>query len=450
MRDIVDRNSSFAYTAQLQWQRRCHTTHTDVYGVSYERGRSYNYYARTSPHPPVFLPFDGSQRERASSRTGTTRTEWRGRDDLKVSDGWKPTAYKAANCQLRPEVPQNTDWIFHRNSGMFHIYYRYDLNGSSVRNLELDPYSPFLDWDGECYLPRLPVWLVDESISALRNDMYGKQADIAVTFAEVAETGLLMHDTFKTAGRVLLAIIRKEPAQVVKALKDYGDGDTAAAIAGGTLAYNLGFRPLFNELYGLRDAVNAAFEEKPPLVRAYGRVSTELEIDEYRQGDMHYTGKSHNEVTHRVYLTVHDAYVQGLKTLGGINPFEIAWELVPLSFVADWFVDYGDYMSQLSSHIGLDYHSGSVTFFQRNESFFQRDQTWSSTPGVIVAEAFKREVLLAVPWPTLTYGNGIKSLGKLSTASALAALVASNWRKGPPKRKRGGGDKYSFVGDVWR
>lgn len=33
-----------------------------------------------------------------------------------------------------------------------------------------------------------------------------------------------------------------------------------------------------------------------------------------------------------------------------VNPFSTAWELIPLSFVADWFVNVGDYITALTSH----------------------------------------------------------------------------------------------------
>lgn len=39
--------------------------------------------------------------------------------------------------------------------------------------------------------------------------------------------------------------------------------------------------------------------------------------------------------------------------LGLTNPYEIAWELVPFSFVVDWIVPIGDYLSNLDADFGL-------------------------------------------------------------------------------------------------
>lgn len=45
-------------------------------------------------------------------------------------------------------------------------------------------------------------------------------------------------------------------------------------------------------------------------------------------------------------------------TFGLLNPLEVAWELVPFSFVADWFLPIGSFLGQLSASHGLEFHSG--------------------------------------------------------------------------------------------
>lgn len=43
---------------------------------------------------------------------------------------------------------------------------------------------------------------------------------------------------------------------------------------------------------------------------------------------------------------------------GLTNPLEVAWELVPFSFVADWFVNIGDILSAISTLQGLEFRGG--------------------------------------------------------------------------------------------
>jgi len=45
-------------------------------------------------------------------------------------------------------------------------------------------------------------------------------------------------------------------------------------------------------------------------------------------------------------------------TLGLINPAEVAWELVPFSFVVDWFIPVGNVLQSLTATAGLDFANG--------------------------------------------------------------------------------------------
>lgn len=49
---------------------------------------------------------------------------------------------------------------------------------------------------------------------------------------------------------------------------------------------------------------------------------------------------------------------RSFQVLGLANPLEVAWELVPLSFVADWFLPIGDYLSTLDAGVGVEFSSG--------------------------------------------------------------------------------------------
>lgn len=45
-------------------------------------------------------------------------------------------------------------------------------------------------------------------------------------------------------------------------------------------------------------------------------------------------------------------------SLGLLNPLAVAWELVPLSFVADWFLPIGDYLQHLDANLRYTFLSG--------------------------------------------------------------------------------------------
>lgn len=48
-----------------------------------------------------------------------------------------------------------------------------------------------------------------------------------------------------------------------------------------------------------------------------------------------------------------------------VNPLLTAWELVPYSFVVDWFLPIGDFLAQTGSSAGLRFISGSTAYYGR-------------------------------------------------------------------------------------
>lgn len=56
-----------------------------------------------------------------------------------------------------------------------------------------------------------------------------------------------------------------------------------------------------------------------------------------------------------------NVFLATLGSLGLTNPLEIAWELLPLSFVIDWLVPVGDWLATLDAAYGYNFRSGSYT-----------------------------------------------------------------------------------------
>lgn len=68
------------------------------------------------------------------------------------------------------------------------------------------------------------------------------------------------------------------------------------------------------------------------------------------------------------YETINTSLVNMSRT-GMLNPLEVAWEVVPFSFIVDWVVPLGDWLSALSADSGLRFVSGSRTEFAKAERF---------------------------------------------------------------------------------
>lgn len=110
--------------------------------------------------------------------------------------------------------------------------------------------------------------------------------------------------------------------------------------------------------------------------------------------------------------------------LGLTNPLEVVWELTPFSFVADWFLPIGDYLSALDVPLRFEHVSGSFGF--RSEVKTETVLTGSNVggrPGHSKAIYVKREKMNSIP--NMSVLRGLKFSGDLrprQIASSLALL----------------------------
>jgi len=72
-----------------------------------------------------------------------------------------------------------------------------------------------------------------------------------------------------------------------------------------------------------------------------------------------------------------------LAQTGFTNPINLAWEILPFSFVVDWFLPIGPFLESLSAFHGLDFVDGYHTTFtrQRTSMTVSGSYTTAGTPG---------------------------------------------------------------------
>lgn len=114
--------------------------------------------------------------------------------------------------------------------------------------------------------------------------------------------------------------------------------------------------------------------------------------------------------------------------LGLLNPLEVAWELVPLSFVADWFIPIGDYFSSLDVPYRFTHQGGTIgrrldataTCYQTS---FDSRYRWSGITGLYSKVVkVERIPLLSIPLPRLSDLSLDPELGAKRITSGLSLL----------------------------
>jgi len=131
-------------------------------------------------------------------------------------------------------------------------------------------------------------------------------------------------------------------------------------LANGWLSYQYGWKPLVSDVYGGIEAYHRKMEVGQVISRAVGKPI------EGRGGSMGFTknlspgylGKRNINLAAipprvRITATIEDKRRRTLQELGLLNPGNLAWNLLPYSFVADWFFGIGDYLAGSTALQGM-------------------------------------------------------------------------------------------------
>lgn len=71
--------------------------------------------------------------------------------------------------------------------------------------------------------------------------------------------------------------------------------------------------------------------------------------------------------------------------LGFVNPASTAWELVPLSFVVNWFVNVQEFLDQFTTFVGLEIEHPYTTTFGTASGTYAEDWLFPNPPPMIAA-----------------------------------------------------------------
>lgn len=239
----------------------------------------------------------------------------------------------------------------------------------------------------ETYLPSSSeiTSLNNRAITKLRGKLKDQSVNLVQAFAErkqtvnlVAETASTMlkmfravrHGDLGSAADVLGVTVSKRARKRHRRVhQQYINKNLDKVMANGVLQLNFGWKPLLSDIYGSAEMLaNKQFRE----VWNQERASSKIQID-----DGTYVTTSANvlnsfdkyklkyEVNYLCRFAVSNDITHTMSQVGITNPALIVWELLPWSFVIDWFLPIGNYISSLDATVGLQFVGGCKTTFYR-------------------------------------------------------------------------------------
>lgn len=276
-------------------------------------------------------------------------------------------------------------------------------------------------------VPSFPLDLRDEGSVKLRNKVLDQDFNAAVFAAEGRKT---LDMLVTTASRIKNAYGYLKRGNMVRLASELGIA-TPKKTGNSWLEYKYGWMPLLSDAHGM--AVAAAKHAYPQgvdrLVRTSASVRRTQTLNPVYSNNPSWSRQNRATFTQTqryktwVLYRVSNPRLAEINQLGLLNPLLIAWELIPLSFVADWFLGVGDRVSALTAFTGLTVvDSGQSTTTEMAGTMYQGLASGRSGErlSTFTQRYFSRIAGLYAPslLPTSISGDSL-DMSKLITSAAL-------------------------------
>lgn len=287
-------------------------------------------------------------------------------------------------------------------------------------------------------------------VNKLREKVIGSDFNAAVVLGELGESIDLIVNSAVRIGKYLAAMKSGKWQTAHHALFEKNPRSTSTdfrrgrpslkEIASKHLEMQYGWIPLLQDVVGgaeaLAHALNTPVQKTYRTARTLEQNSVRLtDIPDYGCGAGNFQIKAKGVKKQRVGLIVRFREKPSIpKLLGLLDPEVVAWELVPFSFIADWFVPLGDWLTARGFAQGLD-----ATFIRsdkRTGEAFQPEGGKkliyfpANGTGLLSQVQFTRTVStsLAVPKPTTKPLS--KALSWAHMTNAVALLISNHGGRG--------------------
>lgn len=234
-----------------------------------------------------------------------------------------------------------------RNNPLANYSQHSTVNGSLLHTMTQ---ASFEALSGTSRLLTPPTWTADAQvklIGKLRDQLQGNDFNMSVFLGESHQTLRLIGDTaikLAKAGRHFrkgnVALALNTLTNGVNAKKRLVSPDRNVGRSWLELQY--GWLPLLGDMRAgaeqLSHALNVPFRKRYRV-----RHSLEASASEYDKNVAFTLSGAHSSVSRQIVAYISEpTSIPG--TLGLLDPELVAWELVPFSFVVDWFIPVGNYL----------------------------------------------------------------------------------------------------------
>lgn len=312
----------------------------------------------------------------------------------------------------------------HWDNPVDHLTSNYDTVGNQFISYRHGPfgYDPLPSGD---FIDELWNEAVTKALLSLKGE---NSSDIGASLGELGQTvdslaSSVMRGTYfiRSMRRGNWALAAKHLGITPKVFRD----TRGKVLADYWLAYSFGWKPLASEMYGLADTICEHVSRNSNFIEGTGTAISSNDVS-FTYGNWDVIGSWAARIRAVLKAEITNPGLRLINKTGLTNPASVAWELVPFSFVVDWFVPVGNTLDALTASVGLTWHGGFVSK-TIHKAVGIRHKTGYITPWVDCLDGgdykermleFQRVALTGFPYPQF-YANR----NPYSTTRALNALA---------------------------
>lgn len=232
----------------------------------------------------------------------------------------------------------------------------------------------------------------------------------------------------------------------IKKFKSDSDKHWYQTMANEWLQLQYAWSPMLSDIYAGMDLWKT-FPKRP--IKVIGQSEIGKTINQYDKGfhlgniNRNVTATHKLRVRETMFCSLDDNAISSLTTsasqIGLTNPALLAWDVLPFSFVVDWFLPLNGYLSSLDSMLGIKFlhtvvatkfESSLVNNFYGNGIYNVHDSKISGfARSSIIQKDFRRSISYYPPRPIFpSFKNPISTSHAMSALSLMIGLFTSNKR----------------------
>lgn len=177
------------------------------------------------------------------------------------------------------------------------------------------------------------------------------------------------------------------------------------------LEYHLGWAPMVNDIFTAMDIIQSPI--KNTFCRGRATVPGGILVNQPAQfpgSESYYEVLNRVSVQYTAEVAISNPNLYLANSLGVINPVQIAWQLIPMSFIVDWFINVEQFLGTFTDFYGLTVQKATTT------------TTWDATNTRRVQDP--QSVVIA------TINGMDRVLGVTTPNLSLRPLKALSWQRG--------------------